>query len=585
MAPMGTTFGIDPVLEEVEAALTALANSEQVTETRHLDLKEEAGRRSSDGTVLSGQPRDETVAKQLAAEAACMANTPGGGALLVGVSDDSQIIGAVSDIDWLQHRIYQLTNRQLTAIINEVMVRESRILVIRTLPALEPVRFQGKIRWRLNDACEEIDATAWHERRRHQLGIDWSAQPSHLAESAARAGALELVREFLAESGEPGALELSALPVPDLLRRLNAVTGEGLLTNAAALALVGRAEPSIDYIHRVESGGDSTERVRRANRSLVEELNEVFNAFNARNPITHLGSGLSRGQIRAIPTRAAREAIVNGVAHRDWGIPEPTLVEHTANTLVVTSPGGFVGGVNSTNVLSHPSRSRNTALTDLLASLRIAEREGVGVDRMFRDSLMQGNRLPEIIQQDSPAVRVSLSGEVRDPAWSAWLSEIEPTRARSDLRWLMTLHRFVTLGWADIEALAPFLQTTPELAADVVAAMWSATISDHALLVRVMGTPTGTPEAWTLSGHAVGRLRELDELGAFRRTWPTPGEIALDYARARGRISSTELGSLLDRHPTNVGQILRDLEEEGSLSPSRPNRRGAGFYFRYTSPE
>ncbi|WP_407320764.1 winged helix-turn-helix domain-containing protein [Isoptericola halotolerans] len=54
-------------------------------------------------------------------------------------------------------------------------------------------------------------------------------------------------------------------------------------------------------------------------------------------------------------------------------------------------------------------------------------------------------------------------------------------------------------------------------------------------------------------------------------------------ARERGRISSTELGSLVGAAPSNVHTVLRTLEAEGILEPSRPNRRGAGSFYRPTA--
>lgn len=147
------------------------------------------------------------------------------------------------------------------------------------------------------------------------------------------------------------------------------------MTNAAAILLVGRPEPAIDYIHRRTAGGDSDQRVRRESRSLVEQLNEVFLAAQANNPIRHIPSGLAVGQVRQLPEHAVREAIVNGVAHRDWNSTAPTVVEHIGGTLRVTSPGGFMPGVNPSNIITHPSKSRNGALTRLLAAIRVAEQE------------------------------------------------------------------------------------------------------------------------------------------------------------------------------------------------------------------
>lgn len=57
--------------------------------------------------------------------------------------------------------------------------------------------------------------------------------------------------------------------------------------------------------------------------------------------------------------------------------------------------------------------------------------------------------------------------------------------------------------------------------------------------------------------------------------------VTVSYARARGRISSTELASLVGDYASNVGTVLKRLEEDGVLAPSRASRRGKGFYYRY----
>jgi hypothetical protein len=59
----------------------------------------------------------------------------------------------------------------------------------------------------------------------------------------------------------------------------------------------------------------------------------------------HTPRGLCQWEIRAIPNRALRQAVVNGVVHRDWLSSEPTAVEHIGDTLTVTSPGGLIGGL------------------------------------------------------------------------------------------------------------------------------------------------------------------------------------------------------------------------------------------------
>ena len=86
---------------------------------------------------------------------------------------------------------------------------------------------------------------------------------------------------------------------------------------------------------------------------------------------------------------------MNGVVHRDWHSPQPITVEHIGDQMIVTSPGGFIGGVSATNIITHPAVPRYRSLAEAMASLRLAEREGTGVDRMIRNMLAIGQPAPE----------------------------------------------------------------------------------------------------------------------------------------------------------------------------------------------
>ncbi|WP_109506896.1 ATP-binding protein [Nocardioides speluncae] len=579
---MSISFGSDPVADEVATVLRQLAvGSWDNDESPLVDLKEEAGRRDRAGTVLPGEPQNDRAAEQVAAEAACMANTPGGGALILGAADDGELIGTSLDTEWLRHRVYELTDRTLTIDVRSAEVVDTRLLVITAPQAIEPIRWRGRINWRVDDHCVEVDPATWHARRMIRTNFDWSGQPSRVSATRAREASVEIARSFLQSSGEAHAVDLAGQSTPELLRRLNVVTGDGYLTNAGVLAFVGRGDPALDYIRREVSGGDSRQRVHKGNRGLLEELQEVITHISASNATRHLPKGIAVGQVRDLPELAVREAVVNGVAHREWGLAQPTTVEHIGRTLRVTSPGGFFGGVNSSNIITHPSQSRNRALTELLSAVRVAEREGIGVDRMVREMLRPGYRAPEITEIEGPLVRVSLVGDAADVAWIEWLESISPTETAVDINALLLLRHLVDEGWVDIATASPILQLNRAETGGAIRRLSSATIGGVPALKLVPGVPDDGPEAWSLASYARNALRQRDAAARTARTWPSRARIARSYSRGRGRISTTELGGLVGASPTNVGGVLKNLEKDGFLRPSRPNRRGPGFYYLF----
>jgi ATP-dependent DNA helicase RecG len=127
-------------LEElVEGALAKLAAGAlpDAIEREQIDFKEEAGRRGPGGSLLVGDPHSQEAARHLASEVSCMANTPGGGAIVVGVEDcGGRLIGAALDTDWLRHRVYEYVG--VAPAVTERVVQGIRLLVIFVAQASEP---------------------------------------------------------------------------------------------------------------------------------------------------------------------------------------------------------------------------------------------------------------------------------------------------------------------------------------------------------------------------------------------------------------------------------------------------------------
>ncbi|MGH3979664.1 MAG: ATP-binding protein [Pseudonocardiaceae bacterium] len=104
----------------------------------------------------------------------------------------------------------------------------------------------------------------------------------------------------------------------------------------------------------------------------------------------------------------AREAIVNGLVHRDWLQPDPVTVTwvQADSAAQIISPGGFVGGVTADTLLTQ-RYARHPALADLFQALRLVEKQGLGLDRMYREMVVLGHRPPVIVEEGGPPKRLS----------------------------------------------------------------------------------------------------------------------------------------------------------------------------------
>jgi ATP-dependent DNA helicase RecG len=545
-------------------------------ETAQVDIKEERGRRDDRGNILPGGTQNEEAGKHLAGEMACFANTPGGGAIILGVSDRGEFIGTELDHDWLRLRIYELTDRRLTVTVRETRLRGTRILVLITQEAIEPIRFDNRLKWRVRDNCVEIDATTWHTGRLSRIGVDWSAQPSGHNLEQVQAVALETARRYLGERGAAGddaARELAAASDEDLLRRLNLVGGDGRLTNAGSLLFVETPDIGLDYRRRDYPGADSTVRVRRK-QSLLQQIWETELAFQAANRLTHVPDGFAHRQVRAIPQRAFREALINGVVHRDWLSPQVTEVEHVGDTVTITSPGGFVGGVGPDNIITHPAVPRYRSLAEAVAALRLSEREGIGVDRMVSDMLALGHSEPEIVEVPGPFVRVSLVGGEADAGIVAFFAAMEPRG--SNIEALLIIQHLRQCGWIDAVHAAPVLQRSLGEARSTLDRAATIRVDARSIIEPLRGTRPDEPPAYRLGDIARERLKgRVPSLET-----PSGREQAvLTWARTRGRVASTLAADLTGMSVTAASALLGRLEEDGLLRPGRENRRGRGFFY------
>jgi len=144
------------VIDSVIGKLCSGAAPSEV-ERQRVDCKEEAGRRGRGGLLQPGQAHNLAAATQLADEVACFANTPEGGALIIGVEDRTgELLGTALDAEWLRHRIYQAVD--VAPLVEERTVDGVRLLVLLVAGAREPVEDTAdRLRWRVGSHCVPVD--------------------------------------------------------------------------------------------------------------------------------------------------------------------------------------------------------------------------------------------------------------------------------------------------------------------------------------------------------------------------------------------------------------------------------------------
>lgn len=138
-----------------------------------------------------------------------------------------------------------------------------------------------------------------------------------------------------------------------------------------------------DVFNREDIMGTLPDQIRRAETFLADHLRKGI----------QLGSTMERHEELEYPMEAARELVVNAVAHRDYSITGDGIrLFLFRDHMEVSSPGGLAGPVTVDNI-KEERFSRNPVIVQVLADMGFIERLGYGVDRVF--DLMQAQNLPE----------------------------------------------------------------------------------------------------------------------------------------------------------------------------------------------
>jgi ATP-dependent DNA helicase RecG len=552
-------------------------------ETEHVDCKEEPGRRGRGGILLPAETANQAAASYLAREVCCLANTPGGGALILGVEDGSwQVLGTRLDADWLRHRIYQLSD--IAPAVEERRVAGQRVLVVFVAESPEPVEDpDGKIRWRVGTACVPVDRAEWWLRRQQRSGLDVMAAITSRGSDDVSAGSLVVARRYLREGGDP---DLAAVPTQaELLRRLGVLDPDGHLTQAGVLMFVPAGRPLVTLARFDVPGGEVIGRFEPASDlSLLEQIAEIEARLDAYNPVNPVSKGLTEAPVRSLPVRTVREAVLNGLAHRDWIAPEPTTITwiDADSRLEVISPGGFTGGVTAENVLTQ-RHARYPALSDLFRALRLVDKQGVGVDRMYREMIVLGHRPPQISEQPWPRVRTVLVGGAPVVPVVTLVESLRPEVRQRDVRIAVLIYELLHRPFLTPAQAAAALQSDSTDADSALEAAEQTVIHGEPLVIPYKDVYLLGPAAVARVETAAGSTTQLARRGilTYRRAgMDRAASLVQQWLAVHDRITSGDYATMTGVARPYANRILNGLVGEVLERGEETKGRNAHFVLR-----
>jgi ATP-dependent DNA helicase RecG len=363
---------------------------------------------------------EDTPLPRLAAVLVGMANTQGG-RLLLGIAPRSAHIQGVLDPAAACERLVQaalLAEPLLILPLPEVIaVGETQIVTVQVPAGLPQVySLEGRFLGREGAQTNPLPARKLRALLLERGLVQFETQMP----PAATLDDLDptAVAAYLAAIGQPDSDPAEALLRRGCLRRV--APQAPLQPTYAALLLFGRAPqqwvPSAvilavqfggvsfgDQFVKQELRGSLPEQIRQADLFLRDHVRQVARL-----------EGLTRQERPEFPLEAARELLVNAVAHRDYNQQGDVIhLNLFADRLEVQSPGGLPGPVTLANLLE-ARFSRNAIIVQVLSDLGFVERLGYGLDRVVSVCRQNGLRAP-LFEESGGGFRVTLLGARPSP--------------------------------------------------------------------------------------------------------------------------------------------------------------------------
>ncbi len=146
-------------------------------------------------------------------------------------------------------------------------------------------------------------------------------------------------------------------------------------------------------------------------------FNQIHNATNFIVGHLNVAGYFVEGELQRrdeleIPYTIVREAVINAILHRDYGITGADIKVAVYNSYIdIISPGGLSGTITIDEIYKGRSEIRNKVLAKVLLKARLIEQWGSGIPRIREACARKGYRLPEIFE-DGLFTRLRITGSL-----------------------------------------------------------------------------------------------------------------------------------------------------------------------------
>ena len=210
-------------------------------------------------------------------------------------------------------------------------------------------------------------------------------------------------------------------------------------------ASINRLLPQAEVIYLHYSANNLEEYDARVDmkQPIITILDRLTEKIQNTNKIVNVQVGLFRLEVVDFSEKVFQEALLNAIAHRDYQSSSAVYVKHYPDKVVIENPGGFVSGITTNNIITHPSSPRNKLISETLQRLKYVQRTGQGVDIIYREMLSSGKPYPQYSVYNE-AVSLTIYSSIDDIDFVKFIAQEQNKKHRMmPLSELMVL-RFLT---------------------------------------------------------------------------------------------------------------------------------------------
>lgn len=338
-------------------------------------------------------------------ELIAFANTKGG-VLYFGVEDNGEVTGCEKyDCQKIMESIYDRTRPSLFTEIEVIQYNTFDVLAIKVIPDGNTyATTDGKCLKRLEKNSKPYYPDEMSNKFLSIQNPDFSSQI--VVESSAD----DINRLEVYNLKEKLRIRDPKSTLPDLedvafMRDLGLIKEDGNLQKLtiAGLLFVGKEtaikrllpQAEVIYLHYSADNLEEYDARIDMKQPIITILDRLTEKIQNSNKIVNVQVGLFRLEVVDFSEKVFQEALLNAIAHRDYQTSSAVYVKHYPDKIVIENPGGFLSGITTDNIITHPSVPRNKLISETLQRLKYVQRTGQGVDIIFREMLSSGKPYPQ----------------------------------------------------------------------------------------------------------------------------------------------------------------------------------------------